>query len=403
MAIYEYKAFSSSGKVSKGFTESDSIRNARQKLKKQGLMVTEIKEKMAVQRGGKSSFSLGGGVGTAEIALMTRQLASLIKANIPLVDALDGLVEQTDHPRLKLALAQVRQDVNEGSGLAKALEAHPKIFDRIFINMVEAGESSGTLGLVLLRLADLKEGQMRLKSKIQSAMMYPMLMSFVGCVLLIGIFAFVIPELKKVFESSGKAMPATTEFLMNLSDFIVSDWPVILVSAFGVFFFFQRYIQTKSGRSKWDRIRLKAPVVGGLVQIIAVTRFANTMGTLLSSGVPILTAMNIAKNLVGNVHIANAINIARENVTEGQSIAAPLKQSGEFPPLVIHMIAIGEKTGELPDMLKNVSETYEEQVNSKIEGLVSLLEPVMLVFMGIVVGFIVMSIFMPLLDLSSIS
>ncbi len=405
MPIYDYKAFSLDGKAQKGVVEADSQKTARQKLKKQGLMVSEIKEKVAAKANASSSTMpfLGGKVGAREIALMTRQLASLVKANIPLVEALNAMVDQTETERLKVILSQVRQDVNEGLSLAKATAKHPKAFDTIFINMIEAGESSGTLGLVLVRLADLKEAQMRLRSKIISGMTYPGLMMGVSSALMLAIFTFVIPKITKIFESMNKPMPTMTKILITVSEIVVNWWFIIFGLGFFAFFMFNRYINTTVGRAWWDRTKLKLPVFGPLTRMIAITRFANTMSTLLGSGVPILTAMNIAKNLVDSVPIANAISDARENITEGQSIAEPLRKSGQFPPMMIHMISIGEKTGELPDMLENVAETYEEQVNTQIDAMTSLLEPIMIVGMGGAIGFIVLSVFMPLMDMSNIS
>jgi general secretion pathway protein F len=268
--------------------------------------------------------------------------------------------------------------------------------------MIEAGESSGTLGLVLLRLADLREAQMRLRSKIISGMTYPALMMSVAVILLLGLFTFVIPQLAKVFESMNKAMPPMTEFLIWFSALLI-DWWFVFAGVFAfIAYSFVKFIRSKEGKPKWDRFVLKVPVFGPLVRMIAITRFTSTMATLLGSGVPILSAMTIARNLVGSAPIANAIQTARENITEGQSIADPLRRSGEFPPVVIHMIAIGEKTGELPNMLQNVANNYEEQVNTRIEGLTSLLEPAMIIGMGITVGFIVYAIFVPLLNLSDV-
>jgi general secretion pathway protein F len=402
--IYDYKGFAGDGKAAKGTVEAENQKAARQKLKKQGLMVTEVREKSATKpnTSGQVPF-FGGRVSVRETALMTRQLASLIKANIPLVEALNAMVDQTENERLKVILAQVRQDVNEGASLSKAVAKHSKVFDNIFVNMIEAGESSGTLGLVMLRLADLKEAQMRLRSKVVGAMTYPALMMGVSMFLMLGIFTFVIPKIAKIFESMNKPMPAMTKFLIAFSDLIVNWWFLIAGVSFAAVWMFRRYINSAIGRPKWDAFKLKAPVFGPLTRMVAITRFANTMSTLLGSGVPILTAMNIAKNLVDSVPIANAISDARENITEGQSIAEPLRRSGQFPPMMIHMISIGEKTGELPDMLENVAETYEEQVNTQIEAFTSLLEPLMIVGMGGAIGFIVLSVFMPLMDMSNIN
>ena len=405
MALFEYKAIGIDGKASKGLIEGDSIKTARLKLKKQGLMVTDILEKNTLPKKGETqSLSIfGGRISQEEIAIMTRQLASLVKANIPLVDALTALVEQLESVSLKTTLSQVREAVNEGSSLAKAMGQHPKAFDHIYVNMVEAGESSGTLGLVLLRLADLKEAQTRLRRKLIGGMTYPAIMFLVAMLVLVGIFAFVIPKLQQIFVSMNKELPLTTEILIWISTQVTTWWWALMGGAVLCGFMFHRYINTKGGREKWDRFKLSAPVFGRITRMSGITRFAGTMSTLLGSGVPILTAMNIAKNLVGNVHIARAIENARSNITEGQSIADPLRRSGEFPPLVIHMISIGEKTGELPSMLKNVADSYEEQVATAVDSMTALLEPAMIVFMGGTVGFIVVSVITPLMEMSNLS
>jgi len=233
-------------------------------------------------------------------------------------------------------------------------------------------------------------------------MTYPVLMMGVAMVLMVGIFTFVIPKLTKVFESMNKPVPPMTKMLMWTSGFVIDWWWLLLAVLVVGLMTFLNFIRSPSGRTKWDAFKLSAPVFGPLVRMIAMTRFSSTMGTLLGSGVPILTAMAIARNLVDNIPIADAISKARENITEGQSIAEPLKRSGEFPPMVIHMIAIGEKTGELPDMLRNISENYEEQVSARIDGMTALIEPPMIIGMGLVVGFIVMAVFVPLLDISNI-
>lgn len=402
--IYDYKGLGPSGKSQKGIVEAENQKAARAKLKKQGLMITEIVEKSSLrqQTPGGLSF-LQGRVSQSEVAIMTRQLASLVKANIPLVEALSALVDQTENERLKTILSQVKQDVNEGSSLAKATASHPKVFDTIFVNMIEAGESSGTLGLVLVRLADLKEAQVRLRSKVISGMTYPSIMMAVSFLLMLGIFTFVIPKLTKVFDSMNKPIPGPTLFMMNISNSIINGWYMWLSLIAASVWLFRRYINSANGRPKWDAFTLRLPIIGPLVRMVAVTRFSSTMSTLLDSGVPILTSMNIAKNLVGNVPIANAISTAKDNITEGQSIADPLRKSGEFPPMMTHMIAIGEKTGELPAMLKNIAEIYEEQVNTAIDGMTSLLEPVMILGMGLSIGVIVLSVFMPMMEMMNIT
>ncbi|MEK7691681.1 MAG: type II secretion system F family protein, partial [Bdellovibrionota bacterium] len=301
--IFDYKAFSSSGKSVKGLIEADSQKTARMKLKKQGLMTTEIKERNAAKKnssgGGGSLFS--GGYSVKDISMMTRQIASLIKANIPLVEALNAVVEQTDKEGLKVILSHVRDDVNEGLSLGKATAKHPKAFDNVFVNMIEAGESSGTLGMVLVKLADLKEAQVRLRNKVVSGMTYPALMMVVSGALLVGIFTFVIPKITEIFKSMNRPVPELTQVLIFISATLTDYWPIFLSGGVGGTFFFQRYIKTPNGKAKWDRFKLMTPVFGSLIRMVAITRFASTMSTLLGSGVPILTSMNIARNLVDNV------------------------------------------------------------------------------------------------------
>lgn len=403
MPIYEYKAMNPSGRSTKGTIDADTPKTARSKLKKQGLLVTELQESKAGAASAGGSIPLfSGAPSQKEVTFMTRQLASLVKANIPLVDCLRAVAEQSEHPILRKVLTEVHDDVNEGSSLNKALLKHQGVFDTIFINMVDAGESSGTLGHVLLRMADLKESQMRLRGKVQSAMTYPIIMMGMASLLMIVIFAFVIPKFVDIFKSMGKELPPVTKFLINVSGFLTNWWWAMLGALILFIVYFRKTLRTEQGVEKWDRFKLKVPVLGPLIRTVAVNRFASTLSTLLSSGVPIIAAMNIAKNLVGNRLIEKAIDSARNNITEGQSIAEPLRRSGEFPSMVIHMISIGEKTGELPEMLKNVSETYEEQVQQKIEQMTSMLEPLMIVGMALVVAFIVAAIFIPMLDMSDI-
>lgn len=410
MPLYEYRAYHVSGKSERGTVDAENVKAARLKLKKLQLNVYEIAERGASQGGtrnsGPSSTSqrrFFSSVSVQDLALMTRQLASLVKSNIPLVECLVAMVEQTEHPILKGVLAQIKQDVNEGISLAKAFGKHGGIFDTIFINMVEAGEASGTLSIVLLRLADLKEAQMRLRSKIVAGMTYPGLIMGVSLIITIGLFTFVIPQLANIFEGMNKEMPPMTVLLLNISKFLVDYWMFLLGGViFGVTFL-AKFIRSEKGKPAWDRFLLRVPKLGSIIQMIGVTRFASTMSTLLGSGVPILNAMAIARNLVGNSEIQKAISEARDNITEGQSIADPLRRSGQFPPMVIHMIAIGEKTGELPAMLDQVASTYEEQVSTRIEAFTSIIEPVMIIGMGLTVGFVVVSVLVPLLDLSNIN
>jgi len=407
--LFDYQGFEASGKAARGMVEAENAKAGRQKLRKQGVLVTQLSEKVAgtSSQTGKSSvpFSglFGGGVSVADMSMMTRQLASLVKANIPLVESLNALVEQTDNPTLKVTLAAVRQDVTEGLSFGKASGKHPKVFDHIFVNMIEAGEASGALSLVLMRLADFKESQMRLRNKVSSAMTYPALMMSFSILMVLGIFTFLIPKLTEVFKDSNKPLPQITVVMIGISDFLVNYWYLLAAGFFFGASSFLKYIRSEKGKPWWDAKTLQFPIFGPLLRLIAVTRFASTLSTLLGSGVPILGALAISQRLVGNTLIADAIGNARANITEGQSIAEPLKRSGQFPPLVIHMIAIGERTGELPGMLQNIANTYEDQVNSKVQGLTALLEPVMIIFMGVMILIIVVSIFVPLMEMSNVN
>lgn len=405
MPIFEYVGTDRFGGNVKSSIDAESIKAARQKVKKSGVVLLSIEEKVV----GKSAMaklfptlSGSGSVNIRQLAVTTRQFASLIKANIPLVEALAALVDQTDSQKLRTTLADVRQQVNEGISLRDALAKHPKVFQPFFINMVESGEASGTLPLVLQRLADFMEAQVRLRQKISGAMTYPLLMALIGGGLMLAIFTFVIPKIANIFISMNKKMPWYTEFLMNVSFFITGYWWAILISVGLVVFFMKRYYSTPTGRVKKDQLMLRLPLVGEVVRMVAVSRFASTMATLLNGGVPLVTALGIVKSVVDNEVLAKAVAEAKENITEGQSISEPLKRSGEFPSLLIHMISIGERTGELPNMLEMVAQSYEDQVNSKVERMTSLLEPLMIVFMGLSVGVIVMAVFVPLLQMQQL-
>jgi len=341
------------------------------------------------------------GVSAQDLAIATRQLATLIGAGIPLVEALTALVDQIEQPRLKRIMGVVKQKVNEGSSLADALREHPKVFSELYVNMIRAGESSGALDVVLVRLADFTESQAQLRNKILGAMLYPAIMVVVGIAIVGILFVVVIPKVTKIFEDMNVALPWTTRILIGVSSFARDYWYVVLVSLPLLVFGLRRFMRTPRGREWWDRTQLRAPVFGELIRMLSLSRFAKTLATLLASGVPLLTAMDIVKNIVSNTLLASVIDKARDAIREGESIAAPLKRSGQFPPLVYHMIAIGERSGQLEEMLQNVARSYEAQVEMRIGALTSLLEPVMIVAMGGGVAFIVFSILMPIMQLNT--
>lgn len=401
MALYSYKGLDRSGKEIKATINSDSLNNAKQKIKGMGIMLLDIREQKSQEAKKESSLSFLKKININELSLMTRQLATLIKAKIQIVEALTALIDQTDNQALRVILSEVRQKVNEGASLAKALSSYPKVFDNIYVNMVEAGEASGNLEVVLMRLAEFTEGQVKLKNRVKGAMTYPIIMVLVGAGLMGVIFTFVIPKITKILLSAKVPLPLQTQICIWISHFIKNYWWLIIASVIGGFFLFNRYVATKSGKANWDRLLTKLPVVGTLVVMINIDRFCSTLATLLNSGVPILAAMNIVKNLVSNVHMQNAIEEAKVSIAEGSSMVKPLIKSGLFPSMVTHMISLGEKSGEVQSMLGIISENYKDQVDSKLTGLTSLLEPVMIVCMGLAVAFIVFSVVVPMIEMNA--
>lgn len=403
MAIYQYKGLDKTGKEIKATVTSETVAQAKSKIRALGVMLIDIKEQKSDAPNKKgASFSFGGGVGTEDLSLMTRQLATLIKAKIQIVEAFSALVDQTENQRLKVVLSEVKQKVNEGSSLAKALSDYPKIFNNVYVNMVEAGESSGTLEVVLVRLADFTEAQVKLKNKLKGAMTYPIIMVVVGSVMMGIIFIFVIPKITKIFVSMKRELPLQTKLCIWISEFLQSYWWAVIMGAFAFFFFMKKYIASPSGRSKWDSLVLKLPIAGPLVTMVNVSRFCSTLATLLNSGVNILTSMKIVKNLISNVHMQKAVEESRLQIQEGASMCGPLVRSGLFPSMVTHMIRLGEKSGEMEEMLVIVAENYEDQVDAKLSGLTSILEPIMMVGMGLAVAFIVFSVVVPMMELNTI-
>jgi general secretion pathway protein F len=402
MAIYSYKGIDKTGKEVKGTVSAENLSPAKARVKAMGIMLIEISEQTSTSVKKNSGITFGSSVSIADLSLMTRQLATLLKAKIQVVEAFSALVDQTDNPNLKITLSEIRQKVNEGSSLAKALSDYPKIFDNVYINMVEAGETSGTLEVVLLKLADFTESQLQLKNKIKGAMTYPVVMMLAGGLMIGIIFVVVIPKITKIFVNMKKELPIQTKICIWVSNFLLHYWWAVIIGLIGLVVASKNYIKTENGRSQFDKIVLKLPIVGEIVTMINVSRFCSTLATLLQSGVPILASMKIVSNLISNVHMKRAVDESRTSISEGSSLTGPLIKSQLFPSMVTHMIKLGEKSGELEPMLKIVSENYEDQVNTKLSGLTSILEPIMMIIMGVVVAFIVFSVVVPLIDLNSL-
>jgi general secretion pathway protein F len=406
MPVFAYKALNATGRSVEGLKEADSPKTLRTALRRDGLFLTEVVGEHKAQSASPEVNVrrwVGGRIRADDVAVATRQMAVLVGAGIPLVDALTALVEQVDHERLKRVLSSVKQRVNEGSSLADALAQHPKAFGTLYVNMIRAGESSGALDVVLFRLADFTESQARLRAKIVGTLTYPAAMLVISMLVMGILFTVVIPKITKIFEDTKVTLPWTTRLLIGFSGFVYNWWWALLLLAVGAVLLFARWRRTPEGRARWDVWMLQVPIFGSLVRQVAIGRFARTLATLLKSGVPLLTSLDIVKNIVGNTRLASVIEQSRESIKEGESIAAPLKRSGEFPPLVYHMVAIGEKSGELEEMLGNVANAYDSQVETKIAALTSLLEPMMIVLMGVAVAFIVFSILMPILQVNTIA
>src|SRR5574341_371183 len=407
MPVFEYRALTAAGKTVEGLKEADSPKTLRTVLRRDGLYLSAVlgEQEAALVAAREVSVRrfLGGRVRTDDVAVMTRQLAVLTGAGIPLAEALAALVDQVDHERLKKVVSNVRQRVNEGSSLADALKAHPRVFSDLYVNMIRAGESSGALEVVLRRLADFTESQARLRSKVVATLTYPVVMVIFSSVILGILFTYVIPKITKVLEDAKVALPWTTRALIAFSTFVHDWWWAVGLGAALALVGVARWRRTQAGRARWDVWVLSLPVFGGLIRQIAIARFSRTLATLLKSGVPLLSSLDIVKNIVGNTRLAHVIEESRDAIREGESIAAPLRRSGEFPPLVYHMVAIGERSGQLEEMLGNVADAYDSQVETKVAALTSLLEPAMIIFMGLAVAFIVFSVLMPILQINTVA
>lgn len=409
MPVFEYKGFDNAGGQVAGVIEADTPKTARTRLRRQGVFPTDVAE-----QSGKATSGTGLSmqidlsvylefITVRDIATTTQQMATLLGASVPMSQTLQALVEQTEKQKLKIILSKIREKVNEGSTLAEALADHPKVFDDLYISMVRAGERTGSLPSVLKRLSEFAEKQVAMQGKIYSALAYPVLMAGIGSLLIIGLFLGVIPRVRGLFANFGgeDALPPLTQVVFFFGDLLTGWFWAIPIVFFGVTWLFRRWVKSKKGRRQYDRLRLRIPVVGKVNRLIAVSRFCRTLGTLLVSGVPILQALSIVRDVVGNVIIADAVVAAAINIQEGQSIAAPLKESEQFPPMVIHMIAIGEKTGELERMLTMVADAYDSQVEAAINALMSLLGPVMIMVMGGVVFVVALGLLQPMIGLSS--
>ena len=414
MPIYEYKGLSSRGKAVTGVLDSDSPRALKERLARDGVFLSSYVE----SRGGAETRRAGQvqtgsrevkvgkffqRVKLLEVSEVTRQLATLVRSGIPVVDAIGAVSDQLENPLFKRIMSEVKRAVSEGSTLSNALAKHPKTFSNLYVNMVGAGEQSGTLDVVFERLSEFMEGQVRLRSKLVGAITYPVIMVFLAFGIIMLMMLFVIPQVQELFSKMGAELPWITEVLISLSEFFQSFWWLIFILFGGGVVSFNRWRRSPTGKPVWDRWTLKFPIFGDIIRKVNVARFARTLSTLLASGVPILNALTIVRSILGNQTLADVVEEAKEAVKEGATIADQLKKSGEFPAMVCHMIAVGERSGQLEEMLGNVAESYEMQVESRVTSLTSILEPLMIVFMGVGVGIMAFAIIMPMLKMNQLT
>jgi len=408
LPVYAYKGVTAEGRAARGHLDAESSRSARAKLRRDGIFVTDFSEAApdalpAAEGASRWNVSLRNPfqrISALDLALLTRQAATLIGAGIPLVDGLAALTEQVETPRLKSVLGQVRDRVNEGASLADAL-AQSGAFSDLYVGMIRAGEAGGALERVLERLADYLESQVRLRNKVGSILIYPLVM-FGFAMLVVGVLVTVVlPQITELLVSLDQPLPFYTRWIIALSEFARSWWWAMGLAGIVSILALRAFVRTQRGREGWDRLRLRLPVVGRAVRLIAISRFTRTLATLLAGGLPITRALDAARDVANNTVLGRAIDRARESITEGQSVAQPLRASGEFPPLVTHMIEVGERSGELEAMLAKVADTYDEQVETTIARLTALLEPLLILLMVGIVIVIILATLVPLLNVTS--
>ena len=406
MPVYDYKGLTPSGGTKTGIVDADSPREARLKLRAQNVMVTAITQREAAVRRDKKKDKLldfsRSVKGKGEIPMYTRQLATLLQAGIPLAQSMNALIEQCSTPDLEAAFRDVREKLTQGLSFAESLAYHPEYFPDLYVNMVKAGEASGNLDGVLHRLADYLQRQAQIRNKVGAALAYPIVMIVVGIVIIIILMAFVVPKILKVVERAGQQIPLPTRIMKGIADFLGSYWLVMAAAVLALMLLHRYMMRRKEYRYSFDKFKLRIPVLGDLFRKTAVSRFAVATSTLLKSGVPVLDALKIVKDIVNNEVLASVLETVQKRIVEGTDISTPLKKSGVFPPVVGYMIAVGEQSGQLEDMLDQVAVAYDEEVEVQTQKVTSLMEPLIIVAMALVVGFIVISIMLPILKMSNI-
>lgn len=402
MPKFKYTAIDAAGKQTSGKIDATNQDQARVKLTNKGLMISQLTELATASAGSAKGggFAFGKIIDSEGLSTFTRQLATLIQAGLPLLKALHILRNQERNPRFKQALTEICDQIESGNTLSDAFGQHPKIFDRLYINMIRAGEAGGVLDVVLDRLAKFSEKSLKIQKKVKAALVYPSVVVTVALAIVWLLMVKVVPSFQAMITGQkGMSMPPLTKLVISTSKLMTEYWyvlPVVLVAGFvGM----KSWLSTPAGKRVFDAIIFRLPKIGPFVKIVSVSRFARTFGTLMSSGVPILQAITITKDTMANIVIAQALEKVHDRVKEGEALSVPLEQTGVFPPMVVSMIQVGEETGQLPEMLNRVADTYDEEVDNTVTALTSIIEPILIVFLAVVVGTIVIAMFQPLIGL----
>lgn len=407
MPVYQYQGYRGDGGAATGIIDAENVKVARLKLRKEGVYPTDVVEQgqTSARAQGKQRSDTGrptrksSVLSATDLSLLTRQFGTLMVAGLPLVDALGVLVDQAQKKPIKALLADIREQIRGGKALSSVLETYEKDFSPIYVHMVRAGEASGALDQILFRLAEFLEKQQALRNKVTNAMLYPVIMLVIGTIILFFLITFVVPKITQVFAQQKQALPWPTVALMSVSEFMADYWMVLAGLVIGGLYLLQRFTRTGRGRMIADRLTLKLPLIGEVARMVSISRLTSTLATMLASGVQLLDALDVSKRVMNNRVLEETVEVARQNIREGETIADPLKRSGEFPALVTHMIAVGEKSGEMEEMLRRVSQIYDSEVERVIARLTSLMEPIMILVMGAIVLFIVVAILLPIFEM----
>jgi len=407
MTVYTYKATDKNGKYVEGDISAPDYKGAIQQIRKLNYFPVKVSEgKGASRLSSGMTLSMpnwGSPIPIKDLMTLTQQLATLVDSGLTLDEGLATLIKLSETEKIRSVLTDVRKQVHAGSSFADALAGHPKVFSKLYVNMIRAGEAGGILGETLSRLALFMEKSVELKNSIQSAMVYPAILTLVGGSAVIILITFVIPQFSKLFEDMGAALPLPTQIMLGISSLIINYWPALILGIAGSVAAFTFYIRTNNGRLKWDGMLLKLPLFGPLIQKIEVSRFSLTLATLLKSGVPILQAMGIVQSILINRVVSDSIIVLQQALKKGNGLSGPLQKAGIFPPMAVHMITVGETSGALDEMLTKVSKTYDKEVEQSIKQVISLIEPMMILLMAIIIGFIVVSMLLAIFSANDIA